>query len=101
MQLNDLEGKFDLVSRLLAARPTADDALSKFQQLMDKDYIEYAKVDDALHPLGLKDPVHSRPVPDIRLVEGHFLPCDLLNPVHSLSAGIIQIVKNDHLMPFV
>ena len=40
-------------------------------------------------------------ITDIRLVEGHFLPCDLLNPVHSLSAGIIQIVKNDHLMPFV
>lgn len=48
MQLNDLEGKFNLVSQLLAARPTADEALSKFQQLMDKDYIEYAKVDDAL-----------------------------------------------------
>lgn len=48
MQLNDLEGKFNLVSQLLAARPTADEALSKFQQLMDKDYIDYTKVDDAL-----------------------------------------------------
>lgn len=48
MQLNDLEGKFNLVSQLLAARPTADEALSRFQQLMDKDYIEYTKIDDAL-----------------------------------------------------
>ena len=48
MQLDNLEGKFNLLSQLLAARPINDDALNKFQQLMDKDYIDYAKVDDAL-----------------------------------------------------
>ena len=48
MQLNSVEEKFNLVSLLLAARPSADEALNRFKLLMDRDYIDYTKVDDAL-----------------------------------------------------
>lgn len=48
MALKDLEEKFTLVSKLLAAKPNNDAALIKFKQLMDEDYIDYAKIDDAL-----------------------------------------------------
>lgn len=48
MHSNELQGKLDLLSRLLDARPTADDALNKFTQITDRDYIGYIKVDDAL-----------------------------------------------------
>ena len=48
MSLNDIEEKFSLVSKLLSAKPNNDAALFKFKQLMDKDYIDYTKIDDAL-----------------------------------------------------
>lgn len=48
MSLNDIEEKFSLVSKLLSAKPNNDAALIKFKQLMDKDYIDYTKIDDAL-----------------------------------------------------
>ena len=38
MQLSNLEEKFNLVSQLLAARPSADEALNKFKQLMDRPF---------------------------------------------------------------
>lgn len=48
MELNDLQGRFDLVSMLLSAKPNPSEALDEFQQLLKKDYMEYTKVDDAL-----------------------------------------------------
>lgn len=48
MNLNDLQGRFDLVSMLLSAKPISNEALDEFQQMLKKDYLEYTKVDDAL-----------------------------------------------------
>lgn len=48
MELKTLEGRFNLVSTLLAAQPKKNEALSEFQKLLEKDYMEYTKVDDAL-----------------------------------------------------
>lgn len=48
MELNDLQGRFDLVSMLLSAKPSPNEALDGFQQLLKKDYMDYTKVDDAL-----------------------------------------------------
>ena len=48
MELNDLQGRFDLVSMLLSAKPNPNEALDEFQQLLKKDYMDYTKVDDAL-----------------------------------------------------
>jgi GTP-binding protein EngB required for normal cell division len=48
MMLNDLQGKFNLLSLLLAAKADDDENLNKFQHLMDEDYINYTKVDNAL-----------------------------------------------------
>ena len=48
MKLDDLQGRFDLVSMLLSAKPNPNEALDEFQQLLKKDYMDYTKVDDAL-----------------------------------------------------
>lgn len=48
MELNDLQGRFNLVSMLLSAKPNPSEALDEFQQLLKKDYMDYTKVDDAL-----------------------------------------------------
>ncbi|WP_405335647.1 SUMF1/EgtB/PvdO family nonheme iron enzyme [Fibrobacter sp.] len=48
MELNDLQGRFNLVSMLLSAKPNPSEALGEFQQLLKKDYMDYTKVDDAL-----------------------------------------------------
>lgn len=48
MELNDLQGRFNLVSMLLSAKPNPSEALDEFQQLQKKDYMDYTKVDDAL-----------------------------------------------------
>ena len=48
MELNDLQGRFDLVSMLLSAKPNPNEALDEFQQLLKKDYMDYTKEDDAL-----------------------------------------------------
>ena len=47
MLLTDLQGKYNLLSQLLAAKAIVDDGLNKFELLMG-DYINYTKVDDAL-----------------------------------------------------
>lgn len=48
MELNDLQGRFDLVSMLLSAKPNPNEALDEFRQLLKKDYMDYTKEDDAL-----------------------------------------------------
>ena len=48
MLLSDLQGRYNLLSQLLSAKAFVDDGLNKFQELMDEDYINYTKVDDAL-----------------------------------------------------
>ena len=82
---------------------SADVVLIVLDRLRDRlsDRLQACEMNDCINLLLIKHCLNTGPITDIRLVEGHFLPCDLLNPVHSLSAGIIQIVKNDHLMPFV
>lgn len=46
MVLNDLQGRFDLVSMLLSAKPNSSVALDGFRQLIKKDYMAYIKGDD-------------------------------------------------------
>lgn len=48
MDFQSIEGRFDLVSTLLAAQPEKNEALEQFQSLLEKDYMEYTKIDDAL-----------------------------------------------------
>lgn len=48
MNLNELNDRYELVSKLLAAKPTQSDSLINFQNVLKKDYMEYTKEDDAL-----------------------------------------------------
>ncbi len=48
MDFQSIEGRFDLISTLLAAQPEKNEALEQFQSLLEKDYMEYTKIDDAL-----------------------------------------------------
>ena len=46
MELYDLQGRFELVSMLLSAKPNSSAALDGFRQLIKKDYMDYIKGDD-------------------------------------------------------
>lgn len=46
--INGIEQKFSLVSMLLEAKPAPNEALLKFKNLLEKDYMEYTRQDDAL-----------------------------------------------------